>query len=103
MLAQTFPTSASERLGLDPRQAQIRIPEVLEVHSHSVHDRQIETAQLPVLVALVHTVQHTTCFDCPAQSAGQQHGHFVGIMFTVGPHVGDPHQTGVRRERESRK
>src|ERR1051325_8184327 len=49
------------RLGLrapsDAFQPRIRVAETLQLHAHPVHQRQIQAAQLPVVVALVQIVE----------------------------------------------
>ena len=40
------------------REAGVRVAEVVELHTHAVHDAEVKAAQLAVLVAPVAVVEH---------------------------------------------
>src|SRR5213075_1141022 len=50
-------------------EAGFRIPKTLQLHSHSIQDRQVHAAQLAVVVAAVEIIQHPAGLQGAVQSA----------------------------------
>src|SRR6266487_1972981 len=75
------------------------VAEVIKPRPHAVHDRQIEAAELAVVVALVRVVEHAAGFERAAQASGQKHGHLGRVVLAAGPHAGDEQETGIVEHR----
>ncbi len=60
-----------------PDKALVGVAESIELHAHAIHQREVEAAQLAVLVAGVGVVEHAAGLERPAQRAGGQHRHLV--------------------------
>ena len=54
---------------LQIRQPRVRVAEVVQLHTHPVHQREIQAADLAVLVALVPVVQHAAGGQRAAEAA----------------------------------
>src|SRR6266852_1947285 len=53
-----------------PLQACVGIAELLELHSHPIHDREVQAAQFPIVVASLQVVQRASCFQGATQPSG---------------------------------
>ena len=52
------PSRRTRPIGLQPLEPRGRIPEVVQPDAHAVHDREVQAARLPVLVALGQVVEN---------------------------------------------
>ena len=57
---------------LDAGEAVVGVAEAIQCHAHSVHERQMETAGLAIVVALVEVVEDSAGFQRPVAVAGEQ-------------------------------
>src|SRR5713101_2282431 len=71
------------------------VAEVIELNPHAVHDGQVHTAELAVVIAFVGVVQDTTGFERAAQASSQEDRHLGRDVFAAGRHAGDKHETRV--------
>src|SRR4051812_17950219 len=54
---------------LQLRESRGRVAELVEVYAHAIHQRQVQAAQLPVVVALREVVEHAAALDRAAALA----------------------------------
>src|SRR5687768_1008925 len=64
--------SRSLRDRSDARQPRLGVAKPFELYAHPVHNRQVQAAQLAVVVALVGVVDDPAGLEAAAQAAGQQ-------------------------------
>src|SRR5678816_4139538 len=72
-----------------PGEAGFSVAEAGQRNVHALHDRQVEAAQLAVVVALVGVVQNAAGFQRAGYAPGGEAGEFDVVVFTAGPHVGN--------------
>ncbi len=64
------------------------VPELIELHAHAVHDREIHGTELAVIVTFGFVVKNATCRQCAAQAAGQNDRELSAVVLRTRPHAG---------------
>lgn len=94
VLCQAVASSTS-----DPRQPRVRITKAVELNPHPIHQREIQTAKLPVAFALGGVVEDPAGFEGSSEASDEEDGELGGVVLASGPHVRDEEQAGVVEDR----
>ncbi len=82
-----------------PLQPRLRIAELLQFYSETIHKRQIQTAHLALVFALVQIIQRPSSFESSAESAREDERQSEVIVLAANPHVRKEHQAGIIENR----
>src|SRR5213080_4230370 len=68
-------------------EASVRVAEAIERDFHAIRNRQIQAAQLALLVASVKILERASGFERAAETAGGDHRQLHVIVLPPRPHV----------------
>ena len=71
------------------------VAEAIELHAHSIHQREVEAAELAVLVTGVGVIEHAAGLERPAERPGGEHRNLRAVMIAARPHIRHEDETGV--------
>src|ERR1051325_5497690 len=80
-------------------QALIRVAELVERDAHPIHQRQVEAAQLAVLVAGLRVIEVAAGLQCAADRAGGEDRQLAAVVVTARPHVRQEDEARVVEDR----
>src|SRR5437867_2494333 len=67
--------------------------------AQSIHDREVEAAQLPILIAGFEVVERAAGLEGAAEAAGEHQWQARVVVLAADPHVGEKHQARVVEHR----
>src|SRR5260370_204576 len=78
-----------------PLQACRGVTELLEFHSHAIHEGEIQAAHFPIVVAGLQVVQRASCFESATQPSSEHERQSRVVVLAANPHVREEHQARV--------
>src|SRR5687767_12109622 len=91
--------SRSRTTGLQIFNPRGRVAEAIQLHAHTVHERQVQAAGLALVVRLREIVEDAARLEGPAPLAGQQDRQLPGAVRVAVEQAGGTHQDRVVEQR----